>query len=119
MEKALKFKKLGNEQYKNRNYRQAINYYTKAIACQEDHVFYSNRSSCYLALHEYKKAIQDGLKAISLKPDFVKAYYKTGKAYKRTGQLENAIDYFKQGLDIEADPTIRKELEDSKILNIY
>ena len=119
MEQANKFKALGNTEYKSKNYRGAIKYYTLAIKSCESHVFYSNRSSCYLSLHEYKNAIEDGLAAIRLNPEFTKAYYKTGKAYKHTGQLDMAIQYFKKGLEVEGDPTIRKELEDSKILHKY
>lgn len=75
----------GNVEFKNKNYREAIKFYTYAIAIFKSHVYYSNRSSCYLRVHEYHKAIEDGLAAIKLKPDFIKAYYKTGIAYKHTG----------------------------------
>lgn len=48
-QKATELKNLGNEAFKNKNYEQAIDYFTQAIACNpNDHVFYSNRSNSYV-----------------------------------------------------------------------
>lgn len=56
--KATEFKNLGNEAFKNKNYEEAIKYFTQAIECNpNDHVFYSNRSGSYLNAGNYKKAL--------------------------------------------------------------
>lgn len=43
---ALKLKALGNKAYSNKKFTEAIEYYSKAIECEEQAVFYSNRAAC-------------------------------------------------------------------------
>lgn len=60
IEKANEFKALGNEAFKNKNYDDAIKYFTQAIENNpNDHVFYSNRSGSYLNNGDYDKALED------------------------------------------------------------
>lgn len=47
--KAVQFKNLGNEAFKNKKYQEAITYFNQAIECNpNDHTFFSNRASCYI-----------------------------------------------------------------------
>jgi stress-induced-phosphoprotein 1 len=58
IQKATEYKSLGNDAFKNKNYEQAIEHFTKAIEFNpNDHVFYSNRSASYLNLQQYSKAL--------------------------------------------------------------
>lgn len=43
---ALALKARGNKLYSAKQYEEAIAYYTKAIECEEQAVFYSNRAAC-------------------------------------------------------------------------
>lgn len=43
---ALTLKARGNKLYASKQYQDAIAYYTKAIECEEQAVFYSNRAAC-------------------------------------------------------------------------
>lgn len=43
---ALALKARGNKLYSAKQYQEAIDYYTKAIQCEEQAVFYSNRAAC-------------------------------------------------------------------------
>lgn len=43
---ALALKARGNKLYASKQYDEAIAYYTKAIDCEEQAVFYSNRAAC-------------------------------------------------------------------------
>ena len=62
---ADELKELGNKCLSNKQYDEAIDYYTAAIALKEDHVFYSNRSAAYLSKGDSEKALLDGNKWIS------------------------------------------------------
>jgi tetratricopeptide (TPR) repeat protein len=54
-------KELGNEQFKAKNFEQAIKFYTDAIAENPtDHTIYGNRSASYHNLKQYIQALQDG-----------------------------------------------------------
>lgn len=43
---ALALKARGNKLYSAKQYQEAIDHYTKAIQCEEQAVFYSNRAAC-------------------------------------------------------------------------
>lgn len=51
-EYALKYKNAGNKTYTARKFKEAIDLYTKAIMCNPDPVFYSNRAACMLPRNE-------------------------------------------------------------------
>jgi tetratricopeptide (TPR) repeat protein len=60
IEKATEFKNLGNEAFKNKQYEEAIKYFTQAIECNpNDHTFFSNRSGSYANSGQYQKALED------------------------------------------------------------
>lgn len=46
------FKELGNKCVKSGDYAAAIEHYTKAIEINEDPIYYTNRSVCYLRLDQ-------------------------------------------------------------------
>jgi import receptor subunit TOM70 len=43
---ALTLKARGNKLYSSKQYDQAVKLYSKAIECEEQAVFYSNRAAC-------------------------------------------------------------------------
>ena len=53
---------------------EAIEAYSKAIALEENHIFYSNRSAAYLTKGDAEKALADAITCLELNPDFVKGY---------------------------------------------
>ncbi|UYV65285.1 STIP1 [Cordylochernes scorpioides] len=63
----------GNAALNQGKLQDAIKYYTEAITlCSSNHVLYSNRSAAYAKAGQYKKALEDAEKCISLKPDWPK-----------------------------------------------
>ncbi len=74
---------------------------------------YCNRALAYLKLKNFGRAIEDCNKAVELKPDYVKAYYRRGKAYASTNKFELAIKDYQHFLEIEpGNPDINKELKE-------
>jgi stress-induced-phosphoprotein 1 len=56
--------------------------YTKAIENDPtDHVFYSNRSGCSVALRKYADSLSDAKQCIFLKPDWFKGYLRKAQVY--------------------------------------
>lgn len=94
MQESEELKALGNSYFKKRDYRKAIEYYSKAIDLYQSPFYYTNRCTCYMILKDFHNAVKDGLTAISLDPNFEKGYFKTGSAYKKMGDLERAMEYF-------------------------
>lgn len=77
--KAEKFKQDGNAQMSGKNYDAAIECYGKAVALDANNpVYYSNRAAAYSSKGDHLAAIGDAEQAISVDPDFVKAYHRLG-----------------------------------------
>lgn len=77
--KAEKLKQEGNAQMSTKNYDPAIESYTKAIALDSDNpVYYSNRAAAYSSKGDHLSAIGDAEQAISVDPNFIKAYHRLG-----------------------------------------
>ena len=53
----------------------------------------------HINLEEYDQAILDAEKAISLKPDYGKAYLRKGKALEGQQKIKEALDTYKLGLE--------------------
>ena len=84
MSTAKEWKDKGNSLVKEKKYKEALDCYSKAIELDpNDPILYSNRSAMHLNLSEFDEAINDAEKAISLKPDYAKAYLRKGKEFKK------------------------------------
>jgi tetratricopeptide (TPR) repeat protein len=86
----------GNTYYDLREYKKAIENYTKAIEINPKDVncyyYYCNRGTAYYDLREYKKAIENYTKAIEINPKYANTYYSRGNVYRKIGKYQKAID---------------------------
>ena len=66
-------KEEGNQLYKTRNYREALQKYSEAIElCPQTAAFYGNRSACHMMLSQFTQALADAKNAVQLDAEFVK-----------------------------------------------
>lgn len=107
--KAEKFKADGNQHFKAQQYAKALCLYAEAIDISEGdeedclmdwanpnlHVYYTNRAFCHIKMENFGSAIADASKAIELKGDFPKGYYRRGSAYAALGKYKEAVKDFK------------------------
>ena len=71
----------------------------------------------YLKQKLYKHALEDAEKAIEMKPDYLKAYHRRGKALAALERYQEAIKDFQFLLEKEPDnKEINKELKDARML---
>jgi len=100
MSTAKEWKDKGNALVKEKKYKEALDCYTKSIEIDpNDPILYSNRSAMHLNLNEFDQALTDAEKAISLKPDYAKAYLRKGKALEGQQKFKEALDTYKLGLE--------------------
>ena len=66
-----------------------------------DHVFFSNRSACWLNLNKHKSAIADAESCISLQPKWAKGYSRLGSAYLERENGHQAVEAFEMALRLE------------------
>lgn len=94
----------GNREMAAKRFPEAISKYTEAIALDPKNVVYlSNRAAAYSLALQHQKAVEDLEKAISLDPNFSKAYSRLGLAKYALGDATAAMNAYKKGLEVEGD----------------
>lgn len=103
MASADELKALGNKAIAEKNFDEAVDNFTQAIALQpENHILYSNRSAAYASKRDWDNALQDAEKTTDIKPDWAKGWGRKGAALHGKGDLLGANDAYEEGLKIDA-----------------
>lgn len=93
-DEAVAFKEEGNSAFKIGDWTAAINAYSKAIKCGQQHkqlsTFYKNRAAAYLKLEKYEQVVHDCDKSLELEPNEPKALYRRAQAKEQLGRFEEA-----------------------------
>lgn len=88
---AMQLKEDGNNEFKNKAYKRAIEFYSAALDLKHDPIYYSNRSACYAALEDHENVIKDTTEAIKMKPDYTKCILRRATSYEVLEQYEDAM----------------------------
>lgn len=103
MASADELKALGNKAIADKNFDEAIDKFTQAIAIQpENHILYSNRSAAYASKKDWTNALSDADKTTEIKPDWAKGWGRKGAALHGKGDLVGANDAYEAGLKHDA-----------------
>lgn len=95
--KAVAAKEEGNAFFRNKEYDEALEAYSRAITyCPEDDkenlsTFYGNRSAAYFSLEEWELVVEDCTAAVELKPDYVKVLARRMLANEKLEKYEEAL----------------------------
>ncbi|KAH7273496.1 Hsp90 cochaperone [Fusarium solani] len=116
-EEADKEKALGTENYKKRNFDEAIAHYSKAWELYKDITYLNNLGAAYFEKGDYDKCIEACTKAIEegreIYADFkliAKSYARIGTAYDRKGDLELAVENYNRSLTEHRTPDVLNKL---------
>lgn len=115
-EEAEKEKALGTENYKKRNFDEAIAHYTKAWELHKDITYLNNLGAAYFEKGDYQACIDACTKAIDegrlIYADFkmiAKSYARIGSAYEKLGDLTLAVENYQKSLTEHRTPdTVNK-----------
>ncbi|KAM5355333.1 hypothetical protein ACJ41O_001979 [Fusarium nematophilum] len=103
MASADELKALGNKAIAEKNFDEAVDKFTQAIAIQpENHILYSNRSAAYASKKDWDNALKDAEKTTEIKPDWAKGWGRKGAALHGKGDLLGANDAYEEGLKHDA-----------------
>lgn len=101
-------KRLGNNQFKEGNYTEAINWYSRAIELassggpnEELATYYSNRAACYSQTHSHKEVVADCTEAIKINPNMSKAFLRRAIAHEGLEKWQKAADDYKRVMELE------------------
>lgn len=117
---AANFKNQGNDCYKLKDYKNAVEFYTKGIEvdCNDDKInasLYSNRAACNLELKNYRRCIEDCKKVLIIDAKNVKACYRSGKAFFLVDRYEEAKQILGYGLTLDPQNASMKEVLENVI----
>ncbi|KAK3393513.1 hypothetical protein B0H63DRAFT_19045 [Podospora didyma] len=102
MSTAEELKALGNKAIAAKNFDEAIDKFTQAIAIDpSNHILYSNRSAAYASKKDWDHALTDAEKTTELKPDWPKGWGRKGTALYGKGDLLGAHDAYENGLKLD------------------
>ena len=108
---SLELKGRGNQHFVNKEWAQAIDYYSQAIELDpSNETFYSNRSAAYLPFGETEKALSDAMVCTVLKKDWAKAFYRLAVARMELGRFEDAAVSAWDGLQLDQQNDELKQL---------
>ncbi|KAH8734700.1 heat shock protein STI1 [Ilyonectria robusta] len=103
MSSADELKALGNKAIAEKNFDEAVDKFTQAIALQpENHILFSNRSAAYASKKDWTNALHDAEQTTQIKPDWAKGWGRKGAALHGKGDLLGANDAYEEGLKLDA-----------------
>eukprot|EP00577_Skeletonema_sp_RCC1716_P011267 CAMPEP_0113397864 /NCGR_PEP_ID=MMETSP0013_2-20120614/14626_1 /TAXON_ID=2843 ORGANISM="Skeletonema costatum, Strain 1716" /NCGR_SAMPLE_ID=MMETSP0013_2 /ASSEMBLY_ACC=CAM_ASM_000158 /LENGTH=499 /DNA_ID=CAMNT_0000282513 /DNA_START=76 /DNA_END=1575 /DNA_ORIENTATION=- /assembly_acc=CAM_ASM_000158 len=104
-------KVLGNAAYAAKDYDEAINQYTAAIALDSKNcVYFSNRSAAYAAKGDSEAAANDAQECVNVEPSFFKGYYRLARAQFEQKEFAAALATINSGLDVGTNDREQKKL---------
>jgi len=112
-------KEEGNQLYKTRSYREALQKYSEAISlCPQTAAFYGNRSACHMMLSQFSQALQDAKTAVQLDQDFVKGYVRVAKCCISLGDVVSADQAIDKVLTLEPTNTAIVKQEQTSLAQL-
>ncbi|CAG8499834.1 12274_t:CDS:2 [Ambispora gerdemannii] len=96
-----------NKHFENKNYRCAIEEYTKALTLSQPDLdpskstdfaalLFGNRSACYFAYKLYIDAEKDTRQMIRLRPEWSKGYFRRADILLELGRFDDALEDYKE-----------------------
>ncbi|XP_023762320.1 TPR repeat-containing thioredoxin TTL4 [Lactuca sativa] len=94
---------MGNEDYKNGRFAEALSLYDAAISIDPEKAAYrSNKSAALTAMGNLLEAVFEAREAIRIEPFYQRAHTRLATLYLRLGDPENTIRHYKQaGSEVE------------------
>lgn len=103
-------KKLGNEAFSKKDFKTAIEHFTKAIElAPTNHVLYSNRSAAYAGLGDYDSALKDADKVIEINPSWARGHGRRATALHFLGRYGEAYQEYNTVLRMDPENAQAKE----------
>ncbi|EIM19250.1 TPR-like protein [Wallemia mellicola CBS 633.66] len=102
-EVASQFKEQGNDYFKGKRYKEAIQFYTQAIDANPTdkallESIYSNRAASNLELQNFRQTLRDTSETLKINPRNTKALYRAARALNALEKYDEATDAVKHVL---------------------
>ncbi|KAF9605978.1 hypothetical protein IFM89_021304 [Coptis chinensis] len=101
-EKSLEAKARGEDAFRRKDYRMAVDAYTQAFDLDPSNAaLLSNRSLCWVRLGQADHALADAKACRALKPEWAKGCYREGAALRLLQRFEEAANAFYEGVQLD------------------
>ena len=96
------FKAQGNKSMQQKDYKAAIDFYSKAInLAPTNPIYLSNRAAAYSASHQHAEASTDAELAVAADPKYTKAWSRLGLARFALGDAKGSMEAYEKGIEYE------------------
>ncbi|XP_043708273.1 RNA polymerase II-associated protein 3-like [Telopea speciosissima] len=110
-------KELGNDYFKQKKFKEAIDCYSRSIALSPTAVAFANRAMAYLRIKRFEDAENDCTEALNLDDRYIKAYSRRATARKELGKLKASMEDSEFALRLEPhNQELKKQYNESKAL---
>ncbi|KAK9919971.1 hypothetical protein M0R45_028541 [Rubus argutus] len=110
-------KELGNEYFKQKKFKEAIDCYARSIALSPTAVAHANRAMSYIKIKRFQEAEDDCTEALNLDDRYIKAYSRRATARKELGKLKESYEDAEFALRLEPhNQEIKKQYAEAKSL---
>ena len=101
-EEAEQFKGRGNAAMAQKEYKAAIDFYSKALdITPANPIYLSNRAAAYSASHKHAEAQADAEMAVAADPKYTKAWSRLGLARFALGDAKGSMEAYGKGIEYE------------------
>ncbi|XP_047306910.1 RNA polymerase II-associated protein 3 [Impatiens glandulifera] len=94
-------KDLGNDYFKQKKFKEAIECYSRSIGLSPTAVAYANRAMGYIKVKRFQEAEHDCTEALNLDDRYIKAYSRRSTVRKELGKLKESMDDAEFALRLE------------------
>jgi tetratricopeptide (TPR) repeat protein len=92
------YQELGRRYYKLRQYKEAVEAFTKGIDTAPTLNLFDHRAAAYDRLEDYNAAVKDGREMIKTNKQDVKGYLRTASILEKMEKPETALSIYKYGM---------------------
>ncbi|XP_042492732.1 RNA polymerase II-associated protein 3 isoform X2 [Macadamia integrifolia] len=108
-------KELGNEYFKQKKFKEAIDCYSRSIAFSPTAVAFANRAMACLKIKRFEEAENDCTEALNLDDRYVKAYSRRATARKELGKYKASMEDSEFALRLEPqNQELKKQYNEAK-----
>ncbi|KAJ8752436.1 hypothetical protein K2173_004072 [Erythroxylum novogranatense] len=111
-------KELGNEFFKQKKFKEAIECYSRSIALTPTALAYANRAMAYLKIRRFQEAEDDCTEALNFDDHYIKAYSRRATARKELGKFKESVEDSEFALRLEPNNQEIKKLH-AEVKSLY